>query len=245
MCRRLRTHPSYFEMKEIREKCASYWNDLIAKYGVPKFYDLDQDAPEHIAANYIPLIKRYLDWFKNEYEVLIKRMGEVGLPSQIIFCESPLDSDIVSAGKILSALGRDIPELCDAFSIILDLAEHQADLKNNRNVLQYGKRAYSDECRALLTAEESYDVAAYRDAYAQLENTYTKLNLKRKREEYLKRLAPVAPQWAEAICNREGIHGASTVPSDIEDAWRWKQYYGIVEEIVAEPFQNFKKEALL
>lgn len=232
------------KMKEMREKCASFWNDLIAKYGVPQFYDLDQDAPEHIAANYILLIERYLDWFKNEYEVLVKRMGEVGLPSQIIFCESPLDSDIVSAGKILSALGRDIPELCDAFSIILEMAEHQADLKNNRNVLQYGKRVYSDECMALHAAEEGYDVAAYRDAYAQLENTYAKINLKHKREEYLKRLAPVAPQWAEAICNREGIHGASTVPSDIEDAWRWKQYYGIVEEIVAEPFSELQERSL-
>ena len=95
-----------------------------------------------------------------------------------------------------------------------------------------------------LLQRSPYDVAAYRDAYAQLENTYTKLNLKRKREEYLKRLAPVAPQWAEAICNREGIHGASTVPSDIEDAWRWKQYYGIVEEIVAEPFSELQERSL-
>lgn len=232
------------KMKEIQEKCASYWNDLIAKYGVPQFSDLDQDAPEHIAANYIPFIERYLDWFKNEYEVLIKHMADVGLPSQIIFRESPLDSDIASAGKILSALGQDIPELCDVFSIILELAKHQTALKNNRDVLQYGKRVYSDECKALLTAEESYDVAAYKNAYAQLENTYAKLKLKRKREEYLNRLAPVAPQWATAICNREGIHGASTVPSDIEDAWRWKQYYGIIEEIVAEPFSELQERSI-
>jgi len=68
------------EMKSMREQCASYWNDLIAKHGVPMFQELDRDDPERVAANYIPLIQRYLEWFSNEYEVLTMRMAEVGLP---------------------------------------------------------------------------------------------------------------------------------------------------------------------
>ena len=62
----------------MREQCASYWNDLIAKHGVPLFQELDRDEPERVAANYIPLIQRYLEWFSNEYEVLTMRMAEVG-----------------------------------------------------------------------------------------------------------------------------------------------------------------------
>ena len=29
------------EMKSMRDQCASYWNDLLSKHGVPAFYDLD------------------------------------------------------------------------------------------------------------------------------------------------------------------------------------------------------------
>lgn len=176
------------EMKSMREQCASYWNDLIAKYGVPAFYDLNRDDPEHVAANYIPLIQRYLEWFGNEYKVLIMRMEEVGLPRDTIFRHDPLDSEIASTEKMLLALEHELPELCDIFEVAKSISDIQTALQNNRNILQNGKRAYSDECRAILSATESYDTVAYRNGYRVLENTYAKTSLKRKREEYLSRL---------------------------------------------------------
>lgn len=237
------------EMKAKREQCAFFWNDLIAKHGVPQFYDLDRhdparDGPERVAANYIPLIQRYLDWFKNEYEVLTIRMKAVGLPCDVIFQYNTLDSEITSTEKILSALGHEILRLCDIFDVVKSMSDIQIDLQNNRNVLQTGKRVYSEECRAILSAAEAYDVPAYRDAYAILENTYAKTSLKHKREVYLNRLTPVAPQWAQAIRSRAGIHGDAAVPGNIDDAWRWRQYYGIIEEIIAEPFPELQKKSL-
>ena len=232
------------EMKSIREQCASYWNDLIAKHGVPQFYDLDRNAPERVAANYISLIQRYLDWFNNQYQALITCMEAAGLPCEAIFQYNSLDSEIASTEKILLALEHDIPELCNVFDVVKSISDIQADLQGNRNVLQTGKRVYSDECKAILSATERYDPVAYRNAYAILENTYAKTSLKCKREEYLDRLTPVAPQWAEAIRNRDGIHGNSVVPDNIDAAWRWKQYYGIIEEIIAEPFSELQKRSL-
>ena len=176
-----------------------------------------------------PLIQRYLEWFGNEYKVLIMRMEEVGLPCDTIFRHDPLDSEIASTEKMLLALEHELPELCDVFEVAKSISDIQTALQNNRNILQNGKRAYSDECRAILSATESYDTVAYRNGYRVLENTYAKTSLKRKREEYLSRLTPVAPQWAEAIRNRDGIHGDAIVPSNINDAWRWKQYYGIMK----------------
>lgn len=103
---------------------------------------------------------------------------------------------------------------------------------------------YSDVCRALLIAAEAYDPRTYRDAFNVLEETYAKTSLKDKREDYLNRLAPVAPQWADAIRMRDGIHGESVVPNDISDAWKWKQYYGIIEKITAEPFPELQKRSV-
>jgi len=232
------------EMKAMRDQCASYWNDLIARHGVPQFYDLDQDDPERVASNYIPLIRRYLDWFQNEYEDLTTRMEAAGLPCDVIFQCSTQDSEITSAEKILSALRQELPVICDVFDIVEVISETHDELELNRNVLKMGKRMDSEVCKALLLAAELYDVNAYRDAYAILEETYAKTRVKHKREEYLRQLAPVAPQWAEAIRSREGIHGDISVPRDIDVAWKWKQYYGIIEEITAVPFPELQKRSL-
>lgn len=232
------------EMKSMRDQCATYWNDLLSKHGVPAFYDLDASEPERIAANYIPYIQRCLDWFQKEYEALTMRMSAVGLPCDMIFQRNVLDSEIVSAEKVLAAIGNTIPRICDAFDVVLTIADVQKELEKNRNVLQAGKRIYSTVCKALLLATERFDPHAYRDSFAFLEETYAKTSLRAKRENYLNRLAPVAPQWADAIRTRNGIHGADTVPNDIEDAWKWKQYYGIIEEITSEPFPELQKQSL-
>ena len=232
------------EMKSMRDRCADYWNDLIARHGVPKFYDLDLDEPERVAANYIPLIQRYLEWFSNEYEMLTANMERVGLPCDVIFQHNPLDSEIKATEKILLSLEHDVPDLCIIFEIVKAMSDIRDELQDNKNTLRTGKRIYSDECRELFSAAEAYDTMAYRNGYVILENTYAKTSLKQKREEYLERLAPVAPQWAEAIRNREGIHGSATLPESIKDAWRWKQYYEIIEKITEEPFSDLQKRSL-
>ena len=80
--------------------------------------------------------------------------------------------------------------------------------------------------------------------FDELKSTYEKYALKRQREEYLQRLMTVAPQWAEAIKDRIGIHGSCTVPEDILDAWKWRQYNAIVEQVTAESYSELQKKSL-
>ena len=232
------------EMKSMRDLCSSYWNDLLSKHGIPEFYDLDPSEPERVAANYIPYIQRYLDWYQKEYKVLVMRMSAVGLPCDIIFQSTVLDSEIVSTEKILVAIENTIPRICNIFEAIQTITDIQKELEKNRTILQIGKRMYSTICKILLLATESYDPHAYRNAFSTLKETYAKTSLKAKREDYLNRLTSVAPQWADAIRTREGLHGEATVPSNIDDAWKWKQYCGIIEEITAEPFTELQKRSL-
>ncbi|MDQ0508385.1 hypothetical protein QO008_000840 [Peptoniphilus ivorii] len=159
---------SILEIKSMREECASYWNDLIAKHGEPLFHDLDRETPERIAANYIPLIQRYLKWFDNEFGVLTKRMEKVKLPCDVVFQSNPLDSEIASAEKILEAVEHSIPRLCDVFELIKSISDIKAALHKNQTILQTGRRMYSDECKLLLSATEAYDVRAYQNGYSAL-----------------------------------------------------------------------------
>lgn len=232
------------EMQSIRSECASYWNNLLGRHGVPAFDQLDDFAQEQIAANYISLIERYLDWYKNEYTELEMRLANVGLDSETIFQRSSLDSDITVTGKILCAIQEILPIFCDVFSTTQRIYEISSHLSDNQNTLLLGKRSGSRTCKTLAAAAEKGDVSAYQNSYTTLKTIYAKYDLQRKRNEYINRLKTVAPQWAEAIRTRTGIHGENTVPSDIDDAWKWKQYSGIIENITAEPFAELQKKSL-
>ena len=234
----------FMEMDSIRKQCASYWNDLIAKYDVPSFYDLDNDEPERVAANYIQWIKRYLQWYENEYAKLVEYINDVGLPCDVAFNKNTLDSEVVATEKVLHSIEYVLSPICKIFEQIKIIADLHKQLNNNKNILKFDKRVASDICKNVLAAMDSGDVSLYRNAYSVLEETYVKYDLQRKREQYLNKLSSVAFEWAEAIRNRAGIHGATSVPARLEDAWKWKQYYGIIEEITKEPFAELQEKSL-
>lgn len=77
-----------------------------------------------------------------------------------------------------------------------------------------------------------------------MEKVYEKYELQRRRNEALKILEPVAPQWADAIRAQKGVHGSCSVPGSIDDAWRWKQLCGIIEEITQKPLAELQAESL-
>ena len=232
------------EMSSLRNQCAVYWDDLMAKHGLPKFYDLSENNPERIAAHYINPIKRYLDWFNNEFSDLTMRMNALELPCDVIFQKDELDSEIVMAEKILSAVSGTIPTLCRVFDTVKIITDNYNRLKANHDFLISGKRINSSECKNLAIAADKNDIQSYRNIYDLIDSTYAKTSIKNIREEYLERIEVIAPQWADSIRRRVGIHGTFSVPSDIENAWKWKQYYGIIEEITAEPFSELQKKSL-
>ena len=122
------------ELKKWRKKCASFWNELLVKHdeSIPDFMSLDKYNPEFIAKNFIPKIKRCLDWYQKDYKMLNERMQIVGIPSGLIFSFEDLDSDVVKIEKIISAASNVIPQLCDICYIILELKESRSDLDRIR-----------------------------------------------------------------------------------------------------------------
>ena len=232
------------ELERMRHQCAVYWDELLAVHGVPRFADLDREAPERVAANWIPAVCRYLDWYRDAYGPLAARLKVLGIPEDVLFSRDPLDSDLTATDKILSAVARDIPALCDGCEAILDIGTHWNAICETRQALESGGRVASALCCAAAEAIEAEDPRAYDDACGALARMYEKYTLRQRREELLDRLAPAAFQWAEAIRRRKGIHGGSTVPENIREAWKWKQLSALVEEITAQPFARLQQDSL-
>lgn len=232
------------ELNSMRKQCALYWNELLAPNGIPEFSTLDARRPESIAANMLPQIERYLDWYHTDYQRLADLLEEAGLSSDTLFMKDTLDSDLVATGKILDAVDHIIPSVCDVYGAALRIREKTALLAATKQILLSGQRAGSQTCRRVVEMMDGGDVSGYADAFATLEKLYEKYALQSSRGELLHELEPFAPQWAEAIRARVGIHGQAIVPETIEDAWKWKQLSGIVAEITAQPFEALQAESL-
>ncbi len=232
------------ELETIRKQCAALWDKLLVDNGVRKFFDLDAKNPELIAGKWIPGIQRYLDWYQDAYQPLLDKLAAVGIPSNIIFGITTLDSDIDATDKILFAIENVIPAICDIFLAAIKAAGYALTIDKTESILRSGKRGGSRVCTAILSSIEQGNIKAYADVYAELEHMYEKYALQSNRIEMLKTLEPIAPQWAEAIRDRKGIHGQSTVPSDIEEAWKWKQLCGIVAQITEKSFESLQADSL-
>lgn len=124
------------------------------------------------------------------------------------------------------------------------LVKSYSQQPKGKAVLLSGKRGSSRICRNLRDSIDAQDWNAYAEGYAVLETAYGKYALQSRCEEMLKTLEPIASEWADAIRKRSGIHGANTLPDSIEDAWKWKQLYSIIEEITATPFRELQAKSL-
>lgn len=232
------------EMDNIRKQCAVYWDDLLSPHDVPEFFELDDHNPERVASNWIPLIQKYLDWYAKEYQTLVEKIKSCGFPLNLVFSFNALDSELIKTDRILTAVTNILPLLCLSCEAALDIEEKLGEIQRIKSILRAGKHGDSKYCTNLIRAIDAGDEDAYLEAYTALASIYQKYKLQEDREELLRALEPVAPQWVQAIRARSGIHGQFTVPDTIEDAWKWKQLSGIIDEITAKPFRELQAESL-
>lgn len=232
------------ELERLRSQCEVYWNQLLSVHDVPRFSELDSHAPEQIAKNWIPSITKYLDWYSEDYEQLCGFIRNISVHPDQLFGITALDSDLTATDKILNCIAKDIPLLCDTFDAVLNIAECENKIHDIKTILLSEKRAGSRVCASVLNAVENGDTQQYADAFEALRIAYEKYELRQERERLLHELRCVAPDWANAIQNREGIHGTNVVPADVEDAWKWKQLSEIVENILSQPFGDLHAESV-
>ena len=232
------------ELEEKRRVCARYWDELLVPHGVMPFRELDSREPERTAERWAAVLERYLNWYGDAFIPLRDRLRAAQIPESAVFRITELDSRLTATDKILSAVSRDIPAICDLALAVLELREYDARLDRAKNALQQGGRVASDLCAEAADAIDARDVPRYEDACAELERMCGKYELRQRRRELLSRLTPAAPQWAEAIRRRSGVHGQETMPDTIADAWKWKQLSQIVADIVAEPYSKLQSDSI-
>lgn len=232
----------YLTLLEKRATAAAFWDDLMGSHNVPPFANLG-DEPEIVCRQQIPQIKRCLNWYQNDYSQLLQSIRTAGLNAELIFAASDFDSEIVKTQKAMQAITDVIPLHIALANMFLELKADNAKVNQCLKLLDEADRSQSTVCKALRSALQKRDIAIYKKDFAALVSLYKKYTVSKERQEILAKLAPIAPEWANQIRNRAGIHGQAAPPATIQDAWKWKQFVGIIDELTAEPYQELQYKA--
>ncbi|SHL12374.1 AAA domain-containing protein [Selenomonas ruminantium] len=230
------------ELRAARNICNNFWNELLVPYGVSEFNMLGPQ-PERAASQYTNSISRYLNWTITDYAAFSKLLKNVGFPEYDVCGISELDSDQTALTKRLKAIDETILLCCDVCMDVWSLAEYKEKLEQLSQIVTKDNRVNSDILQNIYHAITARDIERYGSSLGQLVTVYDKYNVLFKRNDYLKRLRPYAPDWAEAINTHEGIHGESLVRSDIMDAWKWRQLSMLIEEITLTPLSEYQAES--
>ena len=232
------------ELEEARRQCGRYWDELLVPHGVMTFAELDRQEPERVAVNWTVPMERYLGWYGDAFVPFRDRMRAVQIPESAVFGITELDSKMAATDKILNAVSRDIPVICDLCLAHLACREYEEKLEEAKSLLQRDGRVASELCADAVAAIEEGDTQRYAECCGKLERMCEKYALRRRRKELLGTLRVAAPQWAEDIQRRKSIHGLGQMPDTVEEAWKWKQLSQILAEILSEPYSKLQADSL-
>lgn len=232
----------YLKLKQTREQCGRYWDDLLVKHGVPKFIELDCSEPENVAQKSVSKIQRYLDWYDHEYTQLNELMNGTGVSLNQIMPENPFANDAERIRQVLVGVREIMPKVCEIQISYCEYNRVCGELVAANSEIERLKTNKAVLCSNLIHAWANHDMVSYDDIYRKMVLLYNKNEVQHKRAAYLDNIYEVAPEWAESIRMRLGIHGADKVPENISEIWKWKQYEAMLQEIINQPFEELQKE---
>ena len=234
----------YCVVWDLRYETANIWNQLFQPYQVDDFMDLDYENPELYAKKKIKCVDELLAWSIDRFGVVDEKAKSVGIDIRKIAGVKDDDTDIEALDKILNALNSTIPAFVNLVISCEKIKEYEEQIEKISSALSINGRDQIEVCSQLNQALLAHDFPTYKFRFDEYIHQFGKTNSLIKRNEYIKKLSLVAPGWAEAIVNREGVHGSSIIPEDIVGAWKWKQYSGIIDELTSESYKDLQKKSL-
>ncbi|MDY3974043.1 MAG: AAA domain-containing protein, partial [Veillonella caviae] len=114
------------------------------------------------------------------------------------------------------------------------------ELDHHNKKIQAATEAHNILQSQLYKAIKAKNIIEYEKYYNKIVDLFNKNSIYSQRQILLMKLAEVAPAWAKAIQFRKGIHGLESVLNDIREAWRWKQYVGIIKDLTKDSFEEFQ-----
>ena len=214
----------YIRFYELENPCKIAWRSLFGE-GVDNYSNIE------IANKYAQSISKLLCWYNGAYSSIIYKIKASGIPMDDLMNIDPLAADIDNLRKSLIFSRGIVPQIIDGMLAFMEMRSQEKRLEKYYQRMSAGTLTNSTACMDIAGAIKRKDIDGYKKARNTLFALIGKYYLQNRRYETLAKINRYAPEWANAIKNRQGIHGSFTVPENIADAWKWKQLERIVNEI--------------
>ncbi|HLW03302.1 MAG TPA: AAA domain-containing protein [Ktedonobacterales bacterium] len=224
--------PEHFEalrslvrLQSARADLVDRWQRQMVPLGAPDAATLGAE-PERALHQYVPLLRRCLDWFPTTWQPLEEGLIKQGFHLEDFLAEMPIN--LAEHGDLLrlrEAALHHLPAILAAEVQRRAQAHQEAQLLELRRCLELcgGSAAQAAVVRQAWAAVEQLDASAYREAFERLADLETRREVLARRLALLTNLETNAPTWAAAVRDRAGQHSEPELPGDPAEAWKWRQ----------------------
>lgn len=216
---------AFYELCEVRKKLKIRWNAQMVPLGAEPAEQMGE-ALEETCLKYKHKIEESLNWYNLKWNPLLENLQNIGLNVQQVDQYEDYSTDCYSRIKYI--IKDYIPRLQSILRNQMYKMEYEALVKKQQALKEVVKHySVSSKSSILMEFERAL---VYEDSplYTKAYDTLLELNHLgesiQKRKSLLRQLETVAPEWANAIRGREGIHGKGQVPGDVKTAWLYKQF---------------------
>ncbi|MDO4736721.1 MAG: AAA domain-containing protein, partial [Bacteroidia bacterium] len=234
---------SYLNLLEKRNACCVAWDRLMKGLGVKGFEELSVDCPEEVALRYCNKISSLLLWHEQKLLPIVTQLKTIGMPFDSLAGTNELNSDQENFISTLKFVKEELGLVLDGIIEVDKKRKTTVVLDDYHKKLTAGSLVRSEACIALADAVNSRDIDVYLKSRRELVELIDKYRVQFRRNELLEKIRKYAPEWAEQIKNRVGIHGLAEVPNYIGEAWKWKQLNNIIDKLNNSDYDSLQKEA--
>ncbi|MBE3584413.1 MAG: hypothetical protein IMX01_09920, partial [Limnochordaceae bacterium] len=212
-----------------RENLQVQWDRLVAAEGGPGTEQLGPE-PERAAAQFGPAIRECLDWADVQLRPALQKLqASCGFRWEAFLAVQPPELERYGElTRLVKAVTETFRPILAARIAALQWRELQARLTAWQRTVAEAAAAAAESTVVQQLNRSVADAAAgnpgeYRQAYQRLVRLRHLKQALQRRRELLDKLGEKAPSWAQAVRQRQGVHGLTDLPGDPEAAWIWRQ----------------------
>lgn len=238
----------YLKLSEKRKNISVFWDELIGNSGGIASEEFGENI-EQGTISFVPEIENCINWYDKSFIEIKEKIIETGFKKEAFnkLTESiQVISPIDEVDLLTDLIYKNFPIYIQISEIIYNKLPNLENIKINTETNLNDKEVLkSNLCKNLYNSFKDEDFISYTDNFKELNKLYKKYYYQVERNRILREIENYAPDWAKLVKNRVGIHGKNTVPENIEEAWLWKQFSGIITKITNEPFDELQKRSIM
>ncbi len=213
-------------LSQSRQTLGVRWTNQITRRGGAEWAHFG-DRAEDGAALLIPQIRALLAWHQEVFAPLVDDLEKAGFKWQeFINSQDVVPGEHAELRRLVNTVVETLPAIVAARINLLNLKEL------DRQFQRWQRALFSPDLNSLpaspvldlRNALDRKDYDAYDAAYRRLVTLHAIAPMFEQRRSLLTRVRSVAPRWAAAIEERDGMHSAAEVPGPVATAWNWRQF---------------------